>query len=152
MVDPPWEKCGLWLPPCGFSSTIRPLSACLLTCKTSACACGGWVPPGHPLGSVTHSFMEREALEGTGGQRWSLNLGSAFSGYGTPGFVLHLWGSASPSDASSQGIKKYDLVLCMRLVAQLCLALCDPMDCSPPLLCPWPFPGKNTGVGCCALL
>ena len=42
------------------------------------------------------------------------------------------------------------------------LTLCNPMDCSPPgctlhsehlflptsLLCPWNFPGKNTGVGC----
>ena len=34
-------------------------------------------------------------------------------------------------------------------VTQSCLTLCDPMDCSPPvLLCPWDFPGKNTGVGC----
>ena len=32
--------------------------------------------------------------------------------------------------------------------------LCDPMDCSPPtrLLCLWNSPGKNTGVGCHALL
>ena len=36
--------------------------------------------------------------------------------------------------------------------------LCDPMDCSLPvcplqsLLCPWDSPGKNTGVGCHALL
>ena len=29
------------------------------------------------------------------------------------------------------------------LVAQLCLTLCDPMDCSPP----WNSPGKNTGMG-----
>ena len=28
---------------------------------------------------------------------------------------------------------------------QLCLTLCDPMD-STRLLCPWNFPGKNTGV------
>ena len=29
----------------------------------------------------------------------------------------------------------------------------DPMDCSlPSLLCPWDFPGKNTGVGCHFLL
>ena len=27
--------------------------------------------------------------------------------------------------------------------------LCNPMDCS---LCPWDFPGKNTGVGCHYLL
>ena len=32
--------------------------------------------------------------------------------------------------------------------AQSCLTLCNPMDCSPPgPLCPWVFPGKNTGVG-----
>ena len=37
----------------------------------------------------------------------------------------------------------------MCLVTQSCLTLCGPMDCSPPrLLCPWNFPGKNTGVGC----
>ena len=42
-------------------------------------------------------------------------------------------------------------VLC--LVAQLYPTLCDPMDCSPPVfLCPWDFPGKNTGVGWHALL
>ena len=36
------------------------------------------------------------------------------------------------------------------LVAQLCPTLCDPMNCS--LLCPWDFPGKNTGMGCHFLL
>ena len=34
--------------------------------------------------------------------------------------------------------------------AQSCLTLCHPMGCS--LLCPWSFPGKNTGVGCHFLL
>ena len=29
------------------------------------------------------------------------------------------------------------------------LTLCNPTDCSlPGSLCPWDFPGKNTGVGC----
>ena len=38
-------------------------------------------------------------------------------------------------------------------VAQSCSTLCDPMDCSPPrLLCPWDFPGKNTGAGNLSLL
>ena len=38
-------------------------------------------------------------------------------------------------------------------VAQSCLTLCYPMDCSPPkLLCPWNSPDKNTGVGCHFLL
>ena len=41
---------------------------------------------------------------------------------------------------------------CVQVCAQLCSTLCDPMDCSPAsLLCPWDFPGKNTGMGCCAL-
>ena len=39
---------------------------------------------------------------------------------------------------------------------QLCLTLCDSRDCSPTppsrLLCPWDSPGKNTGMGCHALL
>ena len=83
---------------------------------------------------VCHSELHRERSPGRywRAQRWSLDLGSAFSGYGTPGFVLYLWGSASPSDASSQGIKKYDLVLCIWPVAQTCLTLCDPVDSSPP--------------------
>ena len=38
------------------------------------------------------------------------------------------------------------------LVTQSCLTLCDPMDCSPQLLCPWDFPGKNTRVSCHSLL
>ena len=33
-------------------------------------------------------------------------------------------------------------------VAQSCLTLCDPTDCSLPVLHPWDFPGKSTGVGC----
>ena len=38
-------------------------------------------------------------------------------------------------------------------VVQLCLTLCDPMDCSlPGILCPRDFPGKSTGVGCHVLL
>ena len=36
---------------------------------------------------------------------------------------------------------------------QSCLTLCSPIAYSPPrLLCPWNFPGKNTGVGCHFLL
>ena len=30
--------------------------------------------------------------------------------------------------------------------AQLCPTFCNPMPAM--LLCPWDFPGKNTGVGC----
>ena len=39
------------------------------------------------------------------------------------------------------------------LVTQLCLTLCDPMDCSPSgSSVHGDSPGKNTGVGCHALL
>ena len=36
------------------------------------------------------------------------------------------------------------------LVTKLFVTLCDPIDPMEParLLCPWDFPGKNTGVGC----
>ena len=40
----------------------------------------------------------------------------------------------------------------VRIVVELLSSFwlfCSPMDCSPVrLLCPWDFPGKNTGVGC----
>ena len=42
-------------------------------------------------------------------------------------------------------------ILCF--IAQSCPTLCDPMDCSPPGSCVLgDSPGKNTGVGCHALL
>ena len=37
-------------------------------------------------------------------------------------------------------------------VTQLYLTLCNPMDCSPPVLCLWHSPIKNTGVGSLSLL
>ena len=41
----------------------------------------------------------------------------------------------------------------MCLIAQLCPTLCNPMDCSPPgSSLRGNSPGKNTGVGCQALL
>ena len=44
---------------------------------------------------------------------------------------------------------RHKTVLCM--LPQSCPTLCDPMDYMR-LLCPWDFPGKNTGVGCHFLL
>ena len=38
------------------------------------------------------------------------------------------------------------------MLLQSCLTLCNPMDGSPPGSCPWDSLGKNTGVGCHALL
>ena len=69
-------------------------------------------------------------------------------------------GSVSPScfkaDESKRHIIQSDTGVCVYVHAkllQLCLTLCDPMDCSPPdSSYPWNSPGKNTGVGCRALL
>ena len=44
-------------------------------------------------------------------------------------------------------------LMCVHLVAQSCLILCDPMDCSlPGSSVHGDYSGKNTGVGCHALL
>ena len=43
--------------------------------------------------------------------------------------------------------------VCLCLVIQLCPTLCDSVDCSlPQSSVHWSSPGKNTGVGCHALL
>ena len=47
----------------------------------------------------------------------------------------------------------YSILCCCYLGAQSCLTLWRPHGLSPiRLLCPWDFPGKNTGVGCHFLL
>ena len=38
-------------------------------------------------------------------------------------------------------------MVCVSSVARSCPTLCDPME-PTRLLCPWNFPGKNTGGGC----
>ena len=50
--------------------------------------------------------------------------------------------------------KMFNIIFqCESEVAQSCLTLCNPVDCSPTrLLCPWGSPGKNTGEGCHFLL
>ena len=53
---------------------------------------------------------------------------------------------------TQQWANKVVVPCCVLLVVQSSLTLCDPMDCSPPVLCPWNSPGKNTGVGCHFLL
>ena len=43
--------------------------------------------------------------------------------------------------------------VCVCAQLQLCAILCNSMDCSPhQVLCPWDFPGKNTGADCHFLL
>ena len=58
------------------------------------------------------------------------------------------------SEVSQTEKEKYFIILhmcaCSKLL-HLCLTLCNPMICSPPSSS-WDSPGKNTGVGCHALL
>ena len=42
--------------------------------------------------------------------------------------------------------------VCVCVLTQCCPILCDPVDCTVRLLCPWDSPGQNTGVGCHSLL
>ena len=72
----------------------------------------------------------------------------------------------SPADLPDPGIEPgfpalhvdslpsmFTVNMCAFLVTQLCLTLCDPMDCGPPgSSVHGDSPGKNIGVGCHALL
>ena len=57
-----------------------------------------------------------------------------------------------PNDLSTCHIESFQKSLLCCLVTKSYLPLCSPVDCSPRLLCPWDFPGKNTGVSCHFLL
>ena len=78
------------------------------------------------------------------GSRWSWEFELLsdiyyFLGASISFFCLQLWETVSdhlPCVSNSSGS-----CMCL-LVAQSCLTLCDPMDCSPP----GSSPGKNTGV------
>ena len=70
---------------------------------------------------------------------------------GAPKSLQMVTATMKLKDACSLEEKLWPTYVCM-LVAQLCPTLCDPMDCSPRLLCPWNSPGKNTGVDCHSLL
>ena len=59
--------------------------------------------------------------------------------------IHNTWQYPGPSQSAGK------LYLCV-LVTQLCLTLCEPMDCGLPGFCPWDSPGKNTGVGSHSLL
>ena len=63
-----------------------------------------------------------------------------------------LFAFLSPLLFSLKCTRKFPEVACV-LVAQLCPTLLQPHGLQPTrLLCPWDSPGKNTGVGCHALL
>ena len=65
-----------------------------------------------------------------------------------PSLIIH-----SPSDIRYWWCSNTDQTTVLCLVSQSCLTLCDPMDCSPPgSSVHGDSPGKDTGVGCHALL
>ena len=70
------------------------------------------------------------------------------------GYPLQYSGLENSMDCIVHGVAKNRTQLSdfHALVAQSCLTLWGPMDCSPRLLCPCDFPGKNIGVGCHSLL
>ena len=51
-------------------------------------------------------------------------------------------------------LNDYSLYACMHAkLLQLCLSLCDPINCSlARLLCTWDSSGNNIRMGCCTLL
>ena len=71
-----------------------------------------------------------------------------------PTRLPHPW----DSPGKNTGVGCHFLLQCMKVksesqVAQSCLTLCNPMDCSPAgSSVHGIFPGKNTGVGCHFLL
>ena len=72
--------------------------------------------------------------------------------------VRHDWSDLAAAAAAVRGYKyhennKIQLNVNCCLVAKSCLSLLQPHRLkSTRLLCPWDFPGKNTGVGCHLLL
>ena len=72
-------------------------------------------------------------------------------GLGALGLATALWKAYTQVESNECVMCIHCAVLC--LVAQTCLTLCDPMDCSPPgSSVHGDYPGKNTRVGCHALL
>ena len=78
---------------------------------------------------------------------WSHTLGS-------PSLTLPLkmlfWNPSGSSGCLNMS-HLFSFMVCACLAAQSCLTLWDPMDYSL-FLCPWDFPGKDTGVSCHFLL
>ena len=89
---------------------------------------------------------------------WGVTLGKLYYLF-EPQFLLYSSASWEWEQLSNRLLLRFNkimsvvsnAVLC--LLAQLCLTLCYPMDCSPPgSSVHWDFPVKNTAVGCHSLL
>ena len=116
-------------------------------------------PPGSPVPGILQArTLEWFAISFSSAWKWKVKVKS----------LSRVWLLATPWTAAlqappSMGFSRQEYwsgqhiihCLCSHvcLVTQLCLILCDPMDCSPPgSSVTGNSPGKNTGVGCHALL
>ena len=62
---------------------------------------------------------------------------------------LEAWSHSSTGAPVQDSHLQSSELMCMCVVAQSCLTLCDPRNCSPPVFSVHSFfSGKNTGVGC----
>ena len=75
-------------------------------------------------------------------------------GYHKPSIYKTKQNTQYLQSTTTQSAIKNTCVFIYVVVTQLLsyVQLWDSMDCSPRTLCPWNFPGKNTGVGCHFLL
>ena len=99
-----------------------------------------------------HPFLPRSRTRG--GWRMQCGLGPGHC----PGSIqVSLDGSAqrarSPAAPSPERVLSPHATVSLSLVTQSCPTLCDPVDCSPPgSSVPGIPPGKNSGMGCHAVL
>ena len=92
---------------------------------------------------VAREQGKKQQWEGllAGGYTWTLSVGRGSVWKGRSSRVCGPHGPQNPLIATPCG---FSYIICV-LVAQLCLTLCYPMDCSlPGSSCPWNSPGKNT--------
>ena len=108
-----------------------------------------WNSPGKNTGVGSHSLLQ--GIFPTQGSKPSLlhcrQILYCLSHQGSPIFfhTVALYPKWEP--CQNFLIKRAKDSLLKVKVTQLCLTLCDPIDCSP-----WNSPGQNTGVGSCCLL
>ena len=92
-------------------------------------------PPGKPQGKTCHIWKKKKV----GGWGW---------GYVAPSSGWADRPSSSSCYANIPTTSSASCSLFCHLVVQLCLTVCDTINCSPVRLPhQWVFPGKNTGVG-----
>ena len=126
-------------------SLLRAMTVCWsLSCFLQVCLCG-WAAASGPFQSLqVVKGIRKMAVPSIAGK------GCVFRSHGSPERDLRKVVRTQVS-AVHLGLRAVNL-WSPGLCAQSCLTLCNPMDCIPPVLCPWDFPGKNTGVGCHFLL